>query len=181
MKTSRPARRAGLRIALAAAIGSFACTLVTLPATPALAQASGAPGYKVGDRLPADAKTAKTAAFKEINWDNLIPEGWNPADAFRGLDLARLQDGDPRAEAALAKVRELCGEPEVGRVYRGAVTGVKDFGVFVRVMGSIEGLVHVSELAGAGEIGEGDPMDVRVLGTDERGRLKLARVAGGAQ
>ncbi len=107
MKTSGFARRAGLRVALATAIGSFACGLVTLPAAPALAQSSGTPGYKVGDRLPADAKTARPAAFKEINWDNLIPEGWNPADAFRGLDLARLQDGDPRADAALAKVREL--------------------------------------------------------------------------
>ncbi len=87
--------------------------------------------------------------------------------------------GGAGLEAALAKVRELCGEPEVGRVYRGTVTGVKDFGCFVRVMGSIEGLVHVSELAGAGEIGEGDPMEVRVLGVDERGRLKLARADGG--
>ena len=87
--------------------------------------------------------------------------------------------GGAGLDAALAKVRELCGEPEVGRVYRGAVTGVKDFGVFVRVMGSIEGLVHASELTGAGEIGEGDAMDVRVLGVDDRGRLKLARVASG--
>jgi len=49
----------------------------------------------------------------------------------------------------------------------------------VRVMGSIEGLVHASELTGAGEIGEGDAMDVRVLGVDDRGRLRLARVASG--
>jgi predicted RNA-binding protein with RPS1 domain len=46
-------------------------------------------------------------------------------------------------------------------------------------MGSIEGLVHSSELTGAGAIGEGDRMDVKVLGVDERGRLKLTRGDGG--
>ncbi len=87
--------------------------------------------------------------------------------------------GGAGLEAALRRVRELCGEPEVGSVYRGTVTGVKEFGCFVRVMGSIEGLVHASELTGLGEIGEGDSMDVRVLGVDDRGRLKLARADGG--
>jgi polyribonucleotide nucleotidyltransferase len=86
--------------------------------------------------------------------------------------------GGAGLEAALRQIRELCGEPEVGKVYRGTVTGVKEFGCFVRVMGSIEGLVHVSDLGGAGEIGEGDPMEVRVLGVDDRGRIKLARARG---
>jgi len=83
--------------------------------------------------------------------------------------------GDAGLEAAMRQVRELCGEPEVGKVYRGTVTGVKDFGCFVRVMGSIEGLVPASSLTGAGEVGEGDTIDVRVLGVDDRGRIKLTR------
>ncbi len=63
----------------------------------------------------------------------------------------------------------------MGRVYRGSVTGVKDFGCFVRVMGSIEGLVPAAALTGVGEVAEGDAMEVRVLGVDDRGRLKLGR------
>jgi polyribonucleotide nucleotidyltransferase len=85
--------------------------------------------------------------------------------------------GGAGLEAALRQVRDLCGEPEVGKVYRGTVTGVKDFGCFVRVMGSIEGLVPASSLTGAGEVGEGDMIEVKVLGVDERGRIKLTRAA----
>lgn len=87
--------------------------------------------------------------------------------------------GGTGLEAALRQVHELCCEPEVGKVYRGTVTGVKEFGCFVRVMGSIEGLVPAAALRGAGEIGEGDFMDVRVLGVDDRGRIRLVRVDGG--
>jgi polyribonucleotide nucleotidyltransferase len=83
--------------------------------------------------------------------------------------------GGPSLEAAVERVQELTGEPEVGRVYRGTVTGVKEFGCFVRVMGSIEGLVPAGALAGVGTISEGDPLPVRVLGVDDRGRLRLAR------
>jgi polyribonucleotide nucleotidyltransferase len=86
--------------------------------------------------------------------------------------------GGPSLEAAVERVQELTGEPEVGRVYRGTVTGVKEFGCFVRVMGSIEGLVPAGALAGVGAISEGDPLPVRVLGVDDRGRLRLARAEG---
>jgi polyribonucleotide nucleotidyltransferase len=83
---------------------------------------------------------------------------------------------------AVRRVHDLTDEPEIGRVYRGVVTGVKEFGVFVRIFEGIEGLVHASELA-AGPIadpsqvaGEGDEMIVRVLGTD-RGKIRLSRKA----
>ena len=83
--------------------------------------------------------------------------------------------GGAGLETAIGRVEELTGEPEVGRVYRGSVTGVKEFGCFVRVMGSIEGLVPAAALTGVGEVAEGDAMEVRVLGVDDRGRLKLGR------
>jgi polyribonucleotide nucleotidyltransferase len=86
--------------------------------------------------------------------------------------------GGPSLEAAVERANQLTGEPEVGRVYRGTVTGVKDFGCFVRVMGSIEGLVPAPALAGMGSISEGDAISVRVLGVDDRGRLRLARAEG---
>jgi polyribonucleotide nucleotidyltransferase len=81
---------------------------------------------------------------------------------------------------AVRRVHDLTDEPEIGRVYRGVVTGVKEFGVFVRLFEGIEGLVHASELA-HGPIqdpsqvaAEGDEMVVRVLGTD-RGKIRLSR------
>ncbi|MCA9729115.1 MAG: polyribonucleotide nucleotidyltransferase, partial [Candidatus Eisenbacteria bacterium] len=66
--------------------------------------------------------------------------------------------------AAERRVQQLTGEPEVGKIYRGVVTGVKDFGCFVRLFEGIEGLVHISELdhgrvAETGQIAsEGDEM-----------------------
>jgi len=84
-------------------------------------------------------------------------------------------------DAALARVRDLTGEPEVGCIYRGTVTGVKEFGVFVRLFEGIEGLVHVTELA-PGEVRDvarlasvGDEMVVKVLGVDGQGKIRLSR------
>jgi polyribonucleotide nucleotidyltransferase len=84
-------------------------------------------------------------------------------------------------DLARKRIDFLTGEPEVGRVYRGVVTGVKEFGVFVRLFAGIEGLVHVTELA-PGPIrdisqvaSEGDEMIVRVLGIDGQGKIRLSR------
>jgi polyribonucleotide nucleotidyltransferase len=84
-------------------------------------------------------------------------------------------------ETALRRIRYLTGEPEVGKVYRGTVTGVKDFGAFVKIFEGIEGLVHVSELADGhvretGEVArEGAEMTVKVLGVDPNGKIRLSR------
>lgn len=84
--------------------------------------------------------------------------------------------------AAEKRVQQLTGEPEVGKLYRGVVTGVKEFGCFVRLFEGIEGLVHISELdnarvAEASQVAsEGDTMIVKVLGTD-RGKISLSRKA----
>ena len=76
---------------------------------------------------------------------------------------------------------DLAGVLKAGRCYRGVVTGVKDFGAFVRVNAVNEGLVPIEELDDqpirhAGDIArEGDEMIVCVLGADDRGRLRLSR------
>jgi uncharacterized protein len=59
--------------------------------------------YRVGDRLPA--AKAKSGAYREIQWDDLMPKGWDPMAAFKGLDLSRMSDSDPRAIEALASAR----------------------------------------------------------------------------
>ncbi|MDR0673151.1 MAG: DUF3299 domain-containing protein [Zoogloeaceae bacterium] len=68
--------------------------------------ASASPAYKVGDRLPVKDDTPSAPAYPETTWDELIPPDWDPAEIFASLNLDALQDADPRAEAALKKMRE---------------------------------------------------------------------------
>jgi polyribonucleotide nucleotidyltransferase len=85
------------------------------------------------------------------------------------------------SKRAMTMVQRAAGVLKTGRCYRGVVTGVKDFGAFVRVNAVNEGLVPVEELDDqpirhAGDIArEGDEMIVCVLGADDRGRLRLSR------
>ncbi len=81
----------------------------------------------------------------------------------------------------MARIRRITDDPEVGKVYRGEVVSVKDFGAFVRIMEATEGLVHISELdkervaRTSDVVREGEKILVRVLGVDDRGKLKLSR------
>lgn len=62
--------------------------------------------YRVGDKLPAKAQGQKTQGnYRNIQWDNLVPKDWNPLTAIKGLDIAKLRDGDPRADEALSNLR----------------------------------------------------------------------------
>jgi len=85
------------------------------------------------------------------------------------------------AAAAATLVKRAAGVLTVGRCYRGTVTGVKDFGAFVRINAVNEGLVPVEELdrmpvRHPGDVArEGEEMVVAVLGADDRGRLRLSR------
>ena len=84
--------------------------------------------------------------------------------------------------AAREAVQEVAGTMEVGAVYEGVVSGVKDFGAFVRIRGQ-DGLVHISEWAEArvdkmaDVVKEGDQVRVKVLEPDKAGRLSLSRKA----
>jgi uncharacterized protein len=60
--------------------------------------------YQVGDRLPPS--EAAKSSYKTVSWDDLLPADWNPLAALKGLDLAKLDDADPRADAALEKLRK---------------------------------------------------------------------------
>jgi hypothetical protein len=46
-------------------------------------------------------------AWPDIRWNELVPKGWNPAAEFKGMNLSKLQDADPRAMEALEKIRTL--------------------------------------------------------------------------
>jgi hypothetical protein len=73
--------------------------------------------YRVGDRLAKD--KAASQAYRQIEWDDLIPKGWDPMAAFKGLDLARLKDNDPKAQEALEKMRSAWDQAPVETALNG--------------------------------------------------------------
>ena len=85
------------------------------------------------------------------------------------------------AQAALEKVEALTASVQIGRIYRGRVTSVKDFGAFVEIIPGKDGLCHISELAETyvNSVAEvcnvGDEMMVKVIAIDEQDRVKLSR------
>jgi polyribonucleotide nucleotidyltransferase len=85
-----------------------------------------------------------------------------------------------QAQSAIDWIRGIVAEPEIGVIYNGKVVKTADFGAFVNFLGSRDGLVHISELA-QGRVGRttdvvnvGDKVKVKVIGFDERGKVKLS-------
>jgi polyribonucleotide nucleotidyltransferase len=87
------------------------------------------------------------------------------------------------SQAAIDWIRGIVAEPEIGVVYSGKVVKVVDFGAFVNFLGSRDGLVHISELAPqrvktVGDVVKvGDLVKVKVIGMDDRGKVKLSMKA----
>ena len=87
------------------------------------------------------------------------------------------------ARAGLARVEALTASVQVGRVYEGVVTSVKDFGAFIEILPGRDGLCHISELAEGyvSSVGDvcrvGDHLKVKVIAVDEQDRVKLSRRA----
>jgi polyribonucleotide nucleotidyltransferase len=83
-------------------------------------------------------------------------------------------------EAAVKRIRDIVAEPELGVIYNGTVVKTVDFGAFVNFLGAKDGLVHISELQnGRTEkttdiCKEGDTVKVKVIGFDDRGKVKLS-------
>lgn len=84
------------------------------------------------------------------------------------------------SDAAIKWIKGIVAEPEVGEVYDGKVVKVMDFGAFVNFLGSRDGLVHISELKNervakvTDVVKQGDAVKVKVLGFDDRGKVKLS-------
>jgi polyribonucleotide nucleotidyltransferase len=84
------------------------------------------------------------------------------------------------ADAAIAWIKGITSEPEMNAIYQGKVVKTVEFGAFVNFMGSRDGLVHISELAPQ-RVGKttdivnvGDQVWVKVIGFDDRGKIKLS-------
>ena len=82
--------------------------------------------------------------------------------------------------AAIGRIKGITSEPEVGTIYQGKVVKVMEFGAFVNFFGPKDGLVHISQLADGRPkavtdvVKEGDQVWVKLLGFDERGKVRLS-------
>ena len=107
----------------------------------------------------------KTGAKIDISDDGTVKVASAKADSIR---------------AAINWIKSIASEPEVGHVYDGTVVKVMDFGAFVNFFGSRDGLVHISQLAPrrvqkvTDVVKEGDKVKVKLLGFDERGKVRLS-------
>ncbi len=83
-------------------------------------------------------------------------------------------------KAALKWIKGIVAEPEIGEIYDGKVVKVMDFGAFVNFFGPKDGLVHISELAAkrvaktSDVVSEGQAVKVKLLGFDDRGKVRLS-------
>ena len=84
-------------------------------------------------------------------------------------------------EKAMAMIKELVQDAEIGQVYLGKVRKIMDFGAFVEILPGLDGLVHISQLDDThvknvrDVLNEGDEVLVKVLDIDQQGKIKLSR------
>ena len=94
--------------------------------------------------------------------------------------LVTVSGADPKAiEKAVAWIKSLVEEPEVGKIYDGEVVTIKDFGAFVNIMPGIDGMLHVSQISDkrvekvTDVLKVGQKVRVKLVAIDDRGRLSL--------
>jgi polyribonucleotide nucleotidyltransferase len=109
--------------------------------------------------------TEKTGAKVDISDDGTIKVASSSGESIK---------------AAINWIKSIASDPEIGQVYDGTVVKVMDFGAFVNFFGSRDGLVHISQLATrrvqktSDVVKEGDKVKVKLLGFDERGKVRLS-------
>ena len=101
-----------------------------------------------------------------------------PTSASSVIDLIHLMAAS--IEAAIKWIKSIASDPEVGTIYEGTVVTTMDFGAFVNFFGAKDGLVHIRQLAPnrvqktTDVVKEGDKVKVKLLGFDERGKVRLS-------
>jgi polyribonucleotide nucleotidyltransferase len=80
----------------------------------------------------------------------------------------------------VAAIEAITAQPEVGRIYRGKVRKIVDFGAFVEILPGTDGLLHISQISKdrvrrvEDELNEGDEVMVKVLDVDRNGKIRLS-------
>jgi polyribonucleotide nucleotidyltransferase len=83
-------------------------------------------------------------------------------------------------ERAINAIQAICAEPEVGKIYRGTVRKIVEFGAFVEIMPGTDGLLHISQISNErirrveDVLHEGDEINVKVLDVDRTGKIRLS-------
>ena len=96
-----------------------------------------------------------------------------------GLITVAAADAD-KIEKALNWIKSLVEEPEPGKIYKGKVVSIKDFGAFVNILPGIDGMLHISQISEkrlakvTDALQVGDEINVRLDAIDDKGRLSLS-------
>jgi polyribonucleotide nucleotidyltransferase len=84
-------------------------------------------------------------------------------------------------QRAISLIEGITAEPEIGKIYKGIVKKIVDFGAFVEILPNTDGLLHISQI-GPGRVNrvtdvlkEGDEVMVKVLEVDKQGKIRLSR------
>ena len=107
----------------------------------------------------------ESGAKVDINDDGIVKVASNDTDSLN---------------KALELINSIVAEPEAGEIYEGKVVKIMDFGAFVNFFGKKDGLVHISQLANervnnvTDVVNEGDIVKVKLVGFDNRGKVKLS-------
>ncbi len=110
--------------------------------------------------------TDTTIVIEEVDGKGIIE--------IMGTDMDKIQK-------VLDRIAVITFEPEVGEIYEGKVTSIKDFGAFIEIAPGTEGLLHISEIDWKrvnkveDELKEGQMVKVKLIGKDQRGKMKLSR------
>lgn len=145
-------------------------------------------------KLPANVPRMITMKIRPERIRDVIGKGGTFIRALReetGTEIDITDDGTVtiyatdlnKIEDAKRRIELLTTEVEVGKVYQGVVQRILDFGAIVTILPGLDGLLHISQISEsrvdvvANHLKEGQVVDVRVLETDERGRVRLSMKA----
>jgi uncharacterized protein len=102
--------------------------------------------YAIGERLAGNSDKAASQAAKkvtefdpaypELEWDSLIPAGWDPMAAFREMNIGDLQDNDPKAQEALEKMRKAWNNAPINPAYTDKKVRIPGFAIPIEESGS---------------------------------------------
>jgi len=122
------------------------------------------PGGKIIQGIQAD--TGATISIEEEGEEGLVEISSSNGDSLK---------------RAIQAIKEIVFVPEVGQVYQGRVKNIMPFGAFVEIARGKDGLLHISEIEWRrlekveDALKEGDEIEVKLIGVDDRGKLKLSR------
>jgi polyribonucleotide nucleotidyltransferase len=165
------------------AVGNYSCTALVLRYVGQLTAILAGKPFKPHASIQ-QLTAADIAVVRVVARIGIIANGF--ADTGAKIDIE--DDGTvyvaavnrTSAEAAKAIIDAICFEPEVGAVYTGKVTGIKEFGCFVEYAPGKEGMVHISKIADhrvekvEDVLKLGDTVKVKYIGLDNKGRMDFS-------